>query len=73
MGAFDTQSFTADQATQFMNPYLTAALAPQLAEARRQSNISDLLTELNSLKQEHLAVVDKQSWTLKEIGIFNKI
>ena len=42
MGAFDTQSFTADQAAQFMNPYLTAALAPQLREARRQSDISAL-------------------------------
>ena len=25
MGAFDTQLITADQATQFMNPYLTVA------------------------------------------------
>tara|TARA_R100001015_G_C4611616_1_gene167025 strand:+ start:633 stop:1469 length:837 start_codon:yes stop_codon:yes gene_type:complete len=42
MGAFTPDTFTAEQATQFMNPYLAAALAPQLAEARRQSDISAL-------------------------------
>ena len=33
-------TFTADQATQYMSPYLQAALDPQLAEARRQAEIS---------------------------------
>ena len=42
MGAFNTQSFTADQAAKFMNPYLSAALQPQIDEARRQSDISAL-------------------------------
>ena len=42
MGAFDTQSFTADQATKFMNPYLTAALQPQIDEANRQADIRRL-------------------------------
>jgi|TARA_R100001460_G_scaffold37923_1_gene72345 hypothetical protein len=42
MGAFDTQSFTADQASQYMNPYLTAALQPQIDEANRQADIRRL-------------------------------
>jgi hypothetical protein len=42
MGAFDTQSFTADQAAKFMNPYLTAALQPQIDEANRQADIRRL-------------------------------
>ena len=42
MGAFTPQSFTGGIATQYMNPFLEAALAPQLAEARRQSEISAL-------------------------------
>ena len=65
MGAFDTQSFTADQATQFMNPYLTAALAPQLAEARRQSNISGLadrskLTQAGAFGGSRQAIMDAE-------------
>lgn len=41
MGAFTPQSFTAQgTAQQFMSPYLQAALEPQLAEARRQAEIS---------------------------------
>jgi hypothetical protein len=42
MGAFTPDTFSAEQAAKYMNPYLTAALAPQLAEARRQSDISAL-------------------------------
>ena len=65
MGAFDTQSFTADQATQFMNPYLTAALAPQLAEARRQSDISALanrakLTQAGAFGGSRQAIMDAE-------------
>ena len=65
MGAFDTQSFTADQAAQFMNPYLTAALAPQLAEARRQSNISGLanrakLTQAGAFGGSRQAIMDAE-------------
>lgn len=37
---YTTQSFTADQAGQYMNPYLTAALTPQLNELRRQAQIN---------------------------------
>ena len=41
MGAFTPTSFTAEGAAQqFMSPYLQAALEPQLAEARRQADIS---------------------------------
>jgi hypothetical protein len=41
MGGFTPQSFTAQgTAQQYMNPYLQSALDPQLAEARRQAEIS---------------------------------
>lgn len=39
MGAFTPQSFTAQDAQALMNPYLTAALQPQIDEARRQAEI----------------------------------
>lgn len=42
MGAFDPQQFTAQQAQTYMNPYVQAALEPQIAEARRQSQIQRL-------------------------------
>lgn len=37
MGAFTPSTFTADKATQYMNPYLEAALEPQYQEAIRQA------------------------------------
>jgi hypothetical protein len=41
MGGFTPQSFTSEgTAQQYMNPYLQQALDPQLAEARRQSQIT---------------------------------
>jgi hypothetical protein len=41
MGGFTPQSFTAQgTAQQYMNPYIQAALDPQLNEARRQAEIS---------------------------------
>jgi hypothetical protein len=39
MGAFVPQTFTADAASQYMNPYLMASLQPQIDEARRQAQI----------------------------------
>lgn len=39
MGAFVPQQFSAESAQQYMNPYLQAALDPQIAEARRQAEI----------------------------------
>lgn len=43
MKAFNPQSFTAEgTAQQYMNPYIMQALQPQIDEARRQSDISNL-------------------------------
>jgi hypothetical protein len=39
MGAYVPQQFTAQTAQQYMNPYLMAALQPQIDEARRQAGI----------------------------------
>jgi hypothetical protein len=39
MGAFTPQTFGADQAQQYMNPYLMQSLNPQIDEARRQNEI----------------------------------
>ena len=41
-GEFAAGTFGAPEAQQYMNPYLQAALNPQLEEARRQSEISKL-------------------------------
>jgi len=38
---FTSGTFGADQAQQYMNPYLQASLNPQLTEARRQSDITE--------------------------------
>ena len=40
LSGMQAQSFTGDIAQQYMNPYLQAALEPQLREARRQAEIS---------------------------------
>jgi len=40
MTGYTPQSFTAEAAGQYMNPYLMAALQPQIDEARRQSEIA---------------------------------
>jgi hypothetical protein len=42
MGAFQPQQFTAQAAQNYMNPYLQAALNPQIEEARRQAQITRL-------------------------------
>lgn len=39
-GQFDGGMFGTEQARQYMNPFLETSLAPQLAEARRQAEIS---------------------------------
>lgn len=39
---FSTGTFGAEQAQQYMNPYLQQSLDPQIAEARRQSQITQL-------------------------------
>ena len=43
MGAFVPQTFTAESAQQYMNPYLMAALQPQIDEARRQAQIQRVM------------------------------
>jgi hypothetical protein len=42
MGAFTPQQFSSEQAQKYMNPYLTAALDPQIEEAKRQAQIQNL-------------------------------
>ena len=42
MQAFTPQQFSAQDAQRLMNPYLESALNPQIEEARRQSEISNL-------------------------------
>ena len=42
MGAFTPQQFSAADAERLMNPYLTAALNPQIEEAKRQAQIQNL-------------------------------
>ena len=42
MGAYKPGTFDAAAATKYMNPYLQASLDPQLAEARRQSQITQM-------------------------------
>lgn len=39
MGAYVPQQFTAESAQQYMNPYLMAALQPQIDEARRAAEV----------------------------------
>ena len=50
MGGFKPQAFGAEQAQQYMNPYLQAALKPQLEEQRRQAQIN-LQPSLSKLTQ----------------------
>jgi len=50
MGTFQPQQFTAQAAQDYMNPYLQAALDPQIEEARRQAQISRL-ADANRLTQ----------------------
>lgn len=40
MTGYTPQSFTAESAQQYMNPYLMSALQPQIDEARRQADIA---------------------------------
>lgn len=50
MGGFTPQTFGAEQAQQYMNPYLQSALQPQLEEQRRQAQIN-LQPSLSKLTQ----------------------
>jgi hypothetical protein len=67
MGAFTPTSFTqAGTAQQYMNPYLTAALQPQIDEARRQSDIQRMqdagrLTQAGAYGGSRQAIMDSEN------------
>ena len=50
MGAYTPGTFDAAAAKQYMNPYLQASLDPQLAEARRQSQITQMGNNAQAVK-----------------------
>jgi hypothetical protein len=66
MGAFAPQQFTAGAAQQYMNPYLQAALDPQIAEARRQAEIQRVanagrLTQAGAFGGSRQAVMESEA------------
>ena len=67
MGAagFQPQKFTAQAAQDYMNPYLQAALDPQIEEARRQAQITRLgdanrLTQAGAYGGSRLAIMESE-------------
>ena len=50
MGAYTPGTFDAAAAQKYMNPYLQASLDPQLAEARRQSQITQMGNNAQAVK-----------------------
>ena len=66
MGAFDLGTFDTSEAEKYMNPYLMAALNPQLEEARRQSDINRLgytsrLTQAGAYGGGRQAIMDSEN------------
>ena len=66
MGAFTPQTFTAQNAANYMNPYLMASLQPQIAEARRQSELDRLqnasrMTQAGSFGGSRQAILDSEN------------
>ena len=66
MGAFTPQTFTAQNAANYMNPYLMASLQPQIAEARRQSELDRLqnasrMTQAGSFGGSRQAVLEGEN------------
>ena len=66
MGAYAPQEFTAEAAQGLMNPYLMAALQPQIDEARRQSEISRVadasrLTQAGAYGGSRQAIMDSEN------------
>jgi hypothetical protein len=64
-GTFDTQMFGEAQARQYMNPYLQSALDPQMAEARRQADISRMadagrLTQAGAFGGSRQAIMESE-------------
>lgn len=65
MGAFQPQQFTAQAAQDYMNPYLQAALDPQIEEARRQAQITRLgdanrLTQAGAFGGSRQAIMESE-------------
>jgi hypothetical protein len=63
---FTSGTFDAAAATKYMNPYLQASLNPQLAEARRQSEITQLgnagrATQAGAFGGGRQAIMDAES------------
>jgi hypothetical protein len=50
MGAYTPGTFNTAAAQQYMNPYIQAALDPQIAEARRQSQITQMGNNAQAVK-----------------------
>jgi len=66
MGAFAPSTFTGETASQYMNPYLTAALQPKIDEARRQSEIDRIanasrLTQSGAFGGSRQAIMDSEN------------
>lgn len=66
MGTYAPQEFTAGAAQGLMNPYLMAALQPQIDEARRQSEISRVadagrLTQAGAYGGSRQAIMDAEN------------
>jgi len=66
MGAFTPQTFTAQNAANYMNPYLTASLNPQIEEAKRQSDLARLqnasrMTQAGSFGGSRQAILDSEN------------
>ena len=65
MGAFTPSSFTADQASNYMNPYVQQALNPQLKELQRQQEIKRVanagrLTKAGAYGGSRQAIMDSE-------------
>lgn len=66
MGAFTPDTFTADAAARYMNPYLMAALNPQINEARRESELARLqnatrMTQAGAYGGSRQAILDAEN------------
>ena len=66
MGAFTPQTFTAQSAADYMNPYLMASLQPQIEEARRQSDLDRLqnasrMTQAGSFGGSRQAILEGEN------------
>lgn len=76
MGVFTPQTFTADTAQQYMNPYIMTALQPQIDEARRQSEIDRIanasrLTQAGAYGGARQAVLDSENQRALQANLAN--